>query len=158
MASFDRLRMRGIEMNTIRYILLICLFSLPSFSQIIDADTSSVVIRKTRKAAPDEYNISDVIVKIDKTKDKYKNIIRVDLDIPLKTTMRLAVSDTSGAKLMYLINDQTLTSGVYRVKWEMTSCANDTTPENNIDCLPRGKYLCEFETDQFIFQRDFFIK
>lgn len=131
---------------------------LPSFSQIIDADTSSVVIRKTKKEAPAEYNISDVIVKIDKTKDKSKNVIRVDLDIPLKTTMRLAVSDTSGAKLMYLINDQTLNAGVYRVKWEMISCEKETNPDTMIDCLPKGRYLCEFETDQFIFQRDFYIK
>lgn len=153
----SRLQVAGCLKNGL--LIITCLFlTCQTFSQIIDADTSSVVIRKTKKAAPDEYNISDVIVKIDKSKDKYKNVIRVDLDIPLKTTMRLAVSDTSGAKLMYLINDQTLSPGVYRVKWEMTSCANDTTPETNIDCLPRGKYLCEFETDHFIFQRDFYIK
>lgn len=120
------------------------------YSQTVDTDTSDVVIRKTKKETPTEYNISDVIVKQDK--EKTKNIIRVDLDIPLKTTMKLMVSDTSGAPIMYLINDQTLSPGVYRVKWEMPKC-------NTGDCdYPPGKYWCEFETDQFIFQRDFYIK
>lgn len=119
-------------------------------SQIIDKDTSDVVIRKTKKEKPTEYNISDVIIKRDK--EQTKNIIRVDLDIPMKTTLRLAVSDTSGNKLMYLINDQTLSSGVYRVRWTMGFCSQS-------DCdYPPGRYLCEFETDQFIFQRDFYIK
>ncbi len=119
-------------------------------AQGLEYDTSSVVIRKTKKIRPEEYNISDVIVKLDK--EKIKNVIRVDLDIPLRTTLKLAVSDTSGNRLMYLINDQTLTSGVYRVKWEMSKCAG-------ADCdYPPGKYLCEFETEQFIFTRDFYIK
>ncbi len=120
------------------------------FAQLLDKDTSDVVIRKTKKEKPTEYNISDVIIKRDK--EQTKNIIRVDLDIPLKTTLRLAVSDTSGNKLMYLINDQTLTSGVYRVRWVMAFCKQS-------DCdYPPGRYLCEFETDQFIFMRDFYIK
>ena len=119
-------------------------------AQGFDNDTSSVVIRKTKKEKPQEYNISDVIVKLDK--EKTRNVIRVDLDIPVRTTMRLAVSDTSGVKLMYLINDQTLSSGVYRVRWEMEKC-------NQPDCdYPPGKYLCEFETEQFVFARDFYIK
>lgn len=130
------------------FVLLTSSSSL--LSQIIDNDTSSVVIRKTKKDKPSEYNISDVVIKRDKLQTK--NIIRVDLDIPLKTTLRLAVSDTSGNKLMYLINDQTLSSGVYRVRWEMELCRQS-------DCeYPPGRYLCEFETDQFIFQRDFYIK
>lgn len=120
------------------------------FSQIIDKDTSDVVIRKTKKDIPAEYNISDVIIKLDKLQTKY--IIRVDLDIPLKTTLKLSVSDTSGNTLMYLVNDQTFKSGVYRVRWEMLFCRSS-------DCdYPPGRYLCEFETDQFIFQRDFYIK
>lgn len=120
------------------------------FSQIIDKDTSDVVIRKTKKDNPAEYNISDVIIKLDKLQTKY--IIRVDLDIPLKTTLKLSVSDTSGNTLMYLVNDQTFKSGVYRVRWEMLFCRSS-------DCdYPPGRYLCEFETDQFIFQRDFYIK
>ncbi|MFI5212078.1 MAG: hypothetical protein ACHQIH_04290, partial [Ignavibacteria bacterium] len=73
----SRLQVAGCILK--RLLILYFLFSAPSFSQIIDSDTSSVVIRKTKKLAPDEYNISDVIVKIDKSKDKYKNVIRVDL-------------------------------------------------------------------------------
>lgn len=130
------------------FVLLILTASL--HSQIIDKDTSNVVIRKTKKLVPAEYNISDVIIKLDKEQTKY--VIRVDLDIPMKTTLKLSVSDTSGNTLMYLINDQTLSSGVYRVRWEMKFCKAG-------DCdYPPGRYLCEFETDQFIFQRDFYIK
>jgi hypothetical protein len=134
-----------------RYVLIfIVLYQISLFSQTIENDTSSVVIRKTKKEKPEEYNISDVIIKQDK--EKTKNIIRVDLDIPLKTTMRLSVSDTSGNKIMYLVNDQTLSPGVYRVRWEMAKCR-----ENYCDYQP-GKYWCECETDQFIFKRDFYIK
>jgi hypothetical protein len=53
---------------------------------------------------------------------------------------------------MYLISDQTLNSGVYRVKWDMPLCK-----ENDCD-YPPGRYICEFETDQFIFARDFYVK
>lgn len=119
-------------------------------SQIIDKDTIDVVIRRTKKDVPAEYNISDVIIKLDKMQTKY--VIRVDLDIPLKTTLKLSVSDTSGNTLMYLINDQTLKAGVFRVRWEMEFCRSSNCT------YPPGRYLCEFETDQFIFQRDFYIK
>jgi methionine-rich copper-binding protein CopC len=119
-------------------------------SQIIDKDTSDVVIRKTKKEKPTEYNISDVILKLDKEQTKY--VIRVDLDIPLRTTLKLSVSDTSGNTIMYLINDQTLSPGVYRVRWVMVFCRTN-------DCdYPPGRYLCAFETDQFVFQRDFYLK
>jgi hypothetical protein len=133
------------------FSVFLILISAPLLhSQTVDTDTSDVVIRKTKKETPQEYNISDVIIKQDK--EKTNNIIRVDLEIPLRTTMKLVVSDTAGATIMYLINDQTLSPGVYRVKWEMPKCkANDCD-------YPPGKYFCEFETDQFIFQRDFYIK
>src|SRR5215510_8480448 len=132
------------------FLLFILFFTIPVYSQIIDTDTSDVVIRKTKKDKPEDYNISDVIIK--KDKEKTKNVIRVDLNIPLKTPLRLSVSDTSGATIIYLINDQTLSPGVYRVRWEMAECKEK-------DCdYPPGKYICEFETDQFIFTRDFFIK
>jgi len=139
-------------MNKLPKALIIVLLFLSTdlYSQNIGTDTSDVIIRKTKKEKPSEYNISDVIIK--KDKEKKKNIVRVDLDIPLKTVLKLSVSDSAGAKIMYLINDQTLSSGVYRVRWEMPVCKTD-------DCdYPPGKYLCEFETDQFIFQRDFYIK
>jgi len=120
------------------------------FSQVVDTDTSDVVIRRTKKDIPAEYNISDVIIKMDKLQTKY--IIRVDLDIPLRTTLKLNVSDTSGNTLMYLINDQTLKPGVFRVKWDMEFCRTSNCT------YPPGRYLCEFETDQFVFQRDFYLK
>ena len=131
-------------------IIVLLIFTASLHSQIIDKDTSDVVIRKTKKEKPAEYNISDVIIKLDKEQTKY--VIRVDLDIPAKTTLKLSVSDTSGNTIMYLINDQTLSSGVYRVRWEMKFCKTN-------DCdYPPGRYLCAFETDQFVFQRDFYIK
>jgi hypothetical protein len=135
----------------IKYLIfIVLLYTNYSNTQIIDKDTSDVVIRKTNKEIPAEYNISDVIIK--KDKEKTKNIIRVDLDVPMKTVLRLSVSDSAGATIMYLINDQTLNSGVYRVRWDMPVCR-----ENDCD-YPSGRYICEFETDQFIFQKDFYIK
>lgn len=133
------------------FFIFVLLFSVNFlYSQTIDTDTSDVVIRRTKKDIPSEYNISDVIIKLDKLQTKY--IIRVDLDIPLKTTLRLNVSDTNSNILMYLINDQTLKAGVFRVKWYMEFC------RSNNCTYPLGRYLCEFETDQFIFQRDFYLK
>jgi len=140
----------------IKYILklifvIVLLFSASEiFSQVVDTDTSDVVIRRTKKDIPAEYNISDVIIKMDKLQTKY--VIRVDLDIPLRTTLKLNVSDTSGNTLMYLINDQTLKPGVFRVKWDMEFCRTSNCT------YPPGRYLCEFETDQFVFQRDFYLK
>lgn len=143
-----------IRLNNFLYIFFLFFALLfigsESFSQIIDKDTSDVIIRRTKKDIPAEYNISDVVIKLDKLQTKY--IIRVDLDIPLRTTLKLNVSDTSGNTLMYLINDQTLKAGVFRVRWEMEFCRSSNCN------YPPGRYLCEFETDQFIFQRDFYIK
>ena len=132
------------------FVFVLLISGSELYSQIIDKDTSDVVIRRTKKEVPAEYNISDVIIKLDKLQTKY--VIRVDLDIPLKTTLKLNVSDTSGNTLMYLINDQTLKPGVFRVRWEMEFCRSSNCT------YPPGRYLCEFETDQFIFQRDFYIK
>jgi hypothetical protein len=133
------------------YIIPLFIFITCSLrSQVLDTDTSDVVIRRTSKEKPPEFNISDVIVKIDK--EKTKHIVRVDIDIPLTTTLKLNVTDSAGTVIMYLINDQTLKPGVYRVKWIMENC-------NDKDCdYPPGKYLCAFETDQFIYQKDFYIK
>ena len=132
------------------FVFVLLISGSELYSQIIDKDTSDVVIRRTKKEVPAEYNISDVIIKLDKLQTKY--VIRVDLDIPLRTTLKLNVSDTSGNTLMYLINDQTLKPGVFRVRWEMEFCRSSNCT------YPPGRYLCEFETDQFIFQRDFYIK
>lgn len=138
--------------NILKLIFVIVLLFSASgiFSQVVDTDTSDVVIRRTKKDVPAEYNISDVIIKMDKFQTKY--VIRVDLDIPAKTTLKLNVSDTSGNTLMYLINDQTLKPGVFRVKWDMEFCRTSNCT------YPPGRYLCEFETDQFVFQRDFYLK
>jgi hypothetical protein len=138
--------------NKYKIILIIALVTCSLKSQIIDTDTSDVVIRKTKKEAPQEFNISEVAIKMDK--EKTKHIMRVDLDIPATTTLKLNVSDSSGAVIMYLINDQTFKAGVYRVKWEMIRCIN----VNNEECYTPGKYFCAFETDQFVYQKDFYIK
>ncbi|MBZ0203194.1 MAG: hypothetical protein K8I03_09285 [Ignavibacteria bacterium] len=139
--------------SLIIFVVITFWISGSSFSQIIDSDTSNVIIRKTKKEKPQEYNISDVIVKRDRS--KIVSVIRVDLDIPIKTTFKLAVSDTSSNVLIYLVNDQTLNPGVYRVKWEMPVCMLSNSI--NTECYSPGKYFVEFETDQFIFVRDFFI-
>lgn len=140
----------------VRKHLLIIIFILDLLfcsllrTQVIDTDTSDVVIRRTSKLRPIEFNISDVVIKKDAIKNKH--IVRVDLDIPINTTFKLNVTDSLGAVMMYLINDQTLKTGIYRVKWEMESCST-------FNCeYPQGKYLCAFETDQFIYQKDFYVK
>jgi len=139
-------------MKMIYCLICIIFFTCSLKSQIIDTDTSDVVIRKTKKETPQEFNISDVVIKMDK--EKTKHIMRVDLDIPATTTLKLNVSDSGGAVIMYLVNDQTFKAGVYRVKWEMLCCINVT----NEECYSPGKYFCAFETDQFVYQKDFYIR
>lgn len=130
------------------FIILTCSLQ----SQAVDTDTSDVVIRRTSKEKPQEFSISDVVIKTDKEKTKF--IMRVDLDLPIATTLKLNVSDSTGAVIMYLVNDQTFKAGVFRVKWIMPRCI---TSENE-ECYAPGKYFCAFETDQFVYQKDFFIK
>jgi len=139
-------------MKTI-FILTCVLFLTCSLqSQVVDTDTSDVVIRKTKKETPSEFNISEVIIKTDK--EKTKNIMRVDLDLPVSTQLKLNVSDSAGTIIMYLIIDQSFKAGVYRVKWEMARCIG----EINEFCYAPGKYLCVFETNHFVYQKDFYIK
>jgi len=133
-------------------ILLIALITCSMQSQIIDTDTSDVVIRKTKKETPQEFNISDVVIKTDK--EKTKNTMRVDLDLPVSTQLKLNVSDSAGTNIMYLIIVQSFKPGVYRVKWEMARCIG----EINEYCYAPGKYLCVFETNHFVYQKDFYIK
>lgn len=71
--------------------------------------------------------------------------MRVDLEVPVITELRLSVTDSTGEEIMILIDDQRVSSGIYRVRWEM---------EN----FPPGKYWCEFTTEHFIYRKDFFIK
>ena len=137
------------------FLTLFIIFLLNCFSNSQDLnDTSKVIIKKVSKTIPAEYNISDTHIKQDK-ENKNNFIIRVDLDVPSATKITLSVTDTSGAVVMYLINDQTVSAGKYRVRWEMLRCL-----ESEINCegfIP-GKYYCEFTTDQFIYTKDFFIK
>lgn len=136
------------------FIILISFVLLKSvYSQDIN-DTSKVIIKKVSKSTPAEYNISDTHIKQDKD-DKNNFIIRVDLDVPSATKLTLSVTDSTGAVVMYLINDQTVSIGTYRVRWEMLRCTIST--ENCEGYLP-GRYYCEFTTDQFIYTKDFFIK
>jgi len=141
-----------------KYQILLFIMCIPCSlqSQVIDTDTSDVVIRKTSKEKPAEFNISDVIIKMDK--EKTKHVLRADLEIPVSTSLKLNVTDSLGEVIMYLINDQTLKAGVYRVKWEMPSCTKVSEDLHSLDCYPSGKYLCSFETDQFIYQKDFYLR
>lgn len=136
--------------NGYRIFLFILIIACSLQSQVIDTDTSDVVIRRISKEKPSEFNISDVTIKLDK--DKTKHILRVNLEIPVTTALKLNVTDSTGAVIMYLINEQTLKSGIFRVKWDMDKCRTD-----NCD-YPPGKYKCSFETDQFIYQIDFYLR
>ncbi len=120
-------------------------------AQLVD-DTSKVIIKRVTKSNPEGYNISDIYLKKDKKLNIYE--IRVDLDVPLSTKLSLAVKDTSEDVLMYLINDIVIPKGTYRVRWEMPLCKET----KDCDGYLAGRYLCVFETDQFIYQKDFFLK
>lgn len=107
-------------------------------------DTSKIIIKRISALIPFEYNISDTYIK--KEKDNPKNfIIRVDLEVPVRTVLKLSVTDSTGEEIMKLIDDQTVNTGVYRIRWEM----EEYTP---------GRYWCEFTTEHFIYRKDFFIK
>ena len=132
-------------MRNVLYILFFCvlLFGLNIKAQDY-FDTSKIVIKRVSKLIPFEYNISDTHVRKDKDNPK-NNIVRVDLEIPAKTVLKLSVTDSAGEVVMKLIEDQTVGSGIYRIRWEMED-------------YPPGRYWCEFTTEQFIYRKDFFIK
>ncbi len=134
-------------------LLLGIIFIISNYSNAQDfKDTSKVIIKRVAKSRPEEYNISEIYVKKDK-ENLNLSVIRVDVDVPLSTKLSLVVKDTSGVVLMYLINDNIVQMGTYRVRWEMAVCVT-----KNCDGFEPGRYLCVFETDQFIYQKDFFIK
>lgn len=135
--------------------LIVVLFSLIFISGLCaqdNYDTSKIIIKRVVKSYPSEYNISEIHLKKDK-ENLSIYVVRVDLDVPLKTKLKLTVKDTAGVVLMYLINDQIVPEGTYRIRWEMQYC-------NIPDCegFKAGRYNCELETDQFIYVKDFFLK
>jgi hypothetical protein len=107
-------------------------------------DTSNVVIKRVSKLLPFEYNISDTHIKKDKENPK-NYILKVDLEVPVLTNLKLSVTDSAGEEVMKLIDDQAGSSGVYRIRWEMED-------------YPLGRYWYEFTTVYFIYRKDFFIK
>jgi hypothetical protein len=133
------------------FFLIIFICSAELYSQDID-DTSKIIIKRVAKTTPSMYNISEIHLKKGK-ENPGVYVVRVDVDVPLSTKMSLTVKDTSNDVLMYLINDQIIPMGTYRVRWEMPFCR---TP--GCDGYQPGRYLCEFETDQFIYVKDFFLK
>ncbi len=138
----------------VKIIILSGIFLLiinPVHSQDLN-DTTKIIIKRIGKSIPGEYNISEITLK--KEKDINLYIIRVNIDVPLRSKLSLTVKDTANDVLMYLINDNVIPAGEYRVRWEMPVCLSLSGCEG---FLP-GKYLCEFETDQFIYVKDFFIK
>ena len=136
-------------------IILILLFSFLSFSVLSQDinDTSKIIIKRVVKSDPSMYNISEIYLKKDKDNQNLF-IIRVNIDVPLSAKLRLSVKDTADDILMYLINDEIIPKGTYRVRWEMPFCKI----QQNCDGYLPGRYLCEFETDQFIYVKDFFLK
>ncbi len=106
-------------------------------------DTSKVVIKRVSKLLPFEYNISDTHIKKDQENPK-NYIVRVDLEVPVKTDLKLSVTDSTGEEVMKLIDDQPVSSGVYRIRWEMED-------------YPPGRYWCEFTTEYFIYRKDFLL-
>jgi len=131
-----------------RKVLFTFIFCFSLFSGNIKAqdyyDTYKIVIKRLSGILPFEYNISDTHVK--KDKDNPKNyIVRVGLEVPVITELRLSVTDSTGEEVMILIDEQKVNTGVYRLRWEMED-------------YPPGRYWCEFTTEQFIYRKDFFIK
>src|SRR5258706_3401915 len=91
------------------------------FSQDIN-DTSKIIIKRIAKSNPLMYNISEIHMKKD---NPNLYVVRVDVEVPLSTKLRLSVKDTSNDILMYLINDEVVPKGTYRVRWEMPYCKAD---------------------------------
>lgn len=141
------------RLKIILTLLLLLVLIKTGVSQDLN-DTSKVIIKKISKSVPAEYNISDTQINPDKD-NKNNFIIRVEIDVPSSTRLTLSVTDSAGAVVMYLINDQAVSAGSYRVRWEMFKCIN--RPVNCEGFVP-GRYYCEFTTDQFIYTKDFFIK
>ena len=141
------------RLKIILTLLLLLVLIKTGVSQDLN-DTSKVIIKKISKSVPAEYNISDTQIKPDKD-NKNNFIIRVDVDVPSSTKLTLSVTDSAGAVVIYLINDQTISAGTYRVRWEMLKC---NTSQVNCEGFLPGRYYCEFTTDQFIYTKDFFVK
>ena len=123
--------------------LLVLLATIISHSQD-KFDTSSIIIKKISSEKPAFYNISDTYVKKDQN-NPGTLIVRVDLELPETTVLRLTVTDTTENTVISLIDEKSMAGGKYRIRWEMEGY----TP---------GRYWCEFTTDQFIYRKDFFIK
>lgn len=136
----------------LKYLMVLLISVSNVFSQDIN-DTSKIIIKRVAKTNPTMYNISEIHLKKDK-ENLNLYIVRVDIEVPLSTKLRLSIKDTSDDILMYLINDEVVPKGTYRVRWEMPYCKI----QNNCDGYLPGRYLCEFETDQFIYVKDFFLK
>jgi len=137
--------------HVVQFFSFILLCSAVVYSQDIN-DTTKIIIKRVAKSSPSMYNISEIQLK--KEKDNLSTyIVRVDVEVPISTKMSLVVKDTSNDVLMYLINDQVIPMGKYRVRWEMQFCV-----VKGCDGYLPGRYLCEFETDQFIYVKDFFLK
>lgn len=132
-------------MRIVLYIIVYCFIGFGHSTKAQDyLDTSKIVIKRVSRLLPFEYNISDTHLKKDKNNPK-NYIVRVDLEIPVITVLKLSVTDSTDEEVMKLIDNQTVGSGIYRVRWEMED-------------YPPGRYWCEFTTEQFIYRKDFFIK
>jgi len=102
-----------------RKVLFTFIFCFSLFSGNIKAqdyyDKYKIIIKRVSKLKPFEYNISDTHIKKDK---EYPNnyIVRVDLEVPITTELKLSVTDSTGEEIMKLIVDQTVSAGIYRVR------------------------------------------
>ncbi|MCX7877276.1 MAG: hypothetical protein N2510_01395 [Ignavibacteria bacterium] len=85
---------------------------------------------------PNEYKIYEVTVK--------EGMLDFKIEIPVTTELKLRVLDPEGNELQKLIDEKSFPKGVYNIKCHLNSRSS-------------GKYKCNLETKDFIYETDFFI-
>jgi hypothetical protein len=126
-----------------KFIILIVL-SVPCFSEAQNiTDTNKIVLKKISNIASSDYNFSEVAIKRDPVKIS-NCLLRVRLGLPTVSIISVRVTDSIGLDVLYLLKEKLLAPGTYFIKWEMGN-------------FPEGRYWCEFNTEHFIYRKDFFI-
>jgi hypothetical protein len=123
-------------------ILILLFFNAIIFANV--TDSNSVIIKKKSGKIPVQYNISDIEIK-KSTLAASLNILKVSVDIPEYTMLLLKVTDSTGKELTNLIHDKQVSPGKYIIQWQMGKYSE-------------GRYWCEFETEHFIYRKDFYLK
>jgi hypothetical protein len=123
-------------------ILFILFFNVIIFANVTDSNT--VVFKKKSGKIPVQYNVSDIEI-IKTAIATSLNILKVTIEVPGNTMLLLRVTDTTGKEITNLIHEKLVSPGKYMIQWQMGK-------------YTAGRYWCEFETEHFIYRKDFYLK